>query len=206
MENRRKFYGLSRMGKPIISPSNWSNDTIDDRYDHINKVLSVHPIMDAEDLKFIVKNAFISRIYISVEAERLLRGKMLGSLHGLYSQLISDHVLDLQDGRFGSILSPYFDICKLGDKGLGISIEHVVPGEVYIKDALAVKSFTKTYFKTIFDKVYICLVTSAQAKDLDKFYKSSLPVDPKTGVQYDYKIYPFARYDKSLGGVGIDVY
>ena len=162
MENRRKFYGLDRNGNPKPNPQNWSNDTFDDRYNHINDVLKVHSIMDDEDLKFIIKNAFISRIYISVEAEVILSKKKLNSLQSLYDQLKRDGVLDLQDGRYGPNLSPYFDICKLGDKGLGISIEHVVPGDVYKKAALT--SFSKSDFKSIFDNAYICLVTSKEAK------------------------------------------
>lgn len=201
MENRRKFYGLNRMGKPIISPSNWSNDTFDDRYNHINNVLSAHSIMDDEDLKFIIKNAFISRIYISVEAEKILSKEKLNSLQLLYDQLIRDGVLDLQDGGLGSKLRPYFDICKLGDKGLGISIEHVVPGEVYLKAALT--CFSKSDFDNIFNNAYICLVTSGEAKELDKKWKSILPPNPSTGFPYDFTKYPFARYDAALGGVTI---
>lgn len=101
MENRRKFYGLDRNGNPKPNPQNWSNDTFDDRYNHINDVLKVHSIMDDEDLKFIIKNAFISRIYISVEAEVILSKKKLNSLQSLYDQLKRDGVLDLQDGRYG---------------------------------------------------------------------------------------------------------
>ena len=201
MENRRKFYGLDRNGTPKPNPQNWSNDTFDDRYNHINDVLKVHSIMDDEDLKFIIKNAFISRIYISVEAEVILSKEKLNSLQSLYDQLKRDGVLDLQDGRYGPNLSPYFDICKLGDRGLGISIEHVVPGDVYKKAALT--SFSKSDFKSIFDNAYICLVTSKEAKELDKKWKSVLPPDPNTGLQCDFTKHPFARYDVKLGGVKI---
>ncbi len=194
MENRRKFYtgGL------------WSKDTLEKRYKHIRDVLNIRSIIDEEDLKFVIKNAFVSRIYISVEAEKKLRGKTLKSLQPLYNQLINDGVLDLQDRRFGSKLSPYFDICKLGDKGLGISIEHVVPGEVCKQAAL--KSFSKPDFVNIFNNAYICLVTSNQAKALDKKWKSTLPTDPSTRLPYDFTKYPFARYDGILSGVTIDVH
>lgn len=206
MENRRKFYGLDRKGNPIPNPGNWSDDTFDDRYNHINDVLKVHSIIDDEDLKFIIKNAFISRIYISVEAAEKIRGEKLNSLQPLYDQLIRDGVLNLQDGKYGSRLSPYFDICKLGDKGLGISIEHVVPGEVCKKAAL--KSFSKSDFANIFNNAYICLVTSGQAKALDKKWKDNLP--PIPGIvpesRYDFTKHPFARYDHELGGVSIDIY
>ena len=200
MENRRKYYSSNYRGKSGF----WSHDTLNQRYDHIHDVLSIRSIIDEEDLKFVIKNAFVSRIYISVEAEKKLRGKTLKSLQPLYNQLINDGVLDLQDRRFGSKLSPYFDICKLGDKGLGISIEHVVPGEVCKQAAL--KSFSKPDFVNIFNNAYICLVTSDQAKALDKKWKSTLPPNPRTGFPYDFTKHPFARYDDKLGGEKIDVH
>ena len=202
MENRRKFYGLNRYGKPVRVISNWSGDTISKRLERIEGVLNAWKsgFVDDEDLKFILKNAFISRIYISVEAEVILSKEKLNSLQSLYDQLIRDGVLDLQDGRYGPNLSPYFDICKLGDKGLGISIEHVVPGDVYMKAALT--SFSKSNFKSIFDNAYICLVTSKEAKVLDKKWKSVLPPDPKTGLQCDFTKHPFARYEDA----GIEIH
>ena len=200
MENRRKFYSSNYRGTPGL----WSHDTLDKRYEHIRDVLNVHSIIDDEDLKFIIKNAFISRIYISVKAEKKLKGKIPKSLHSLYNQLTKDGVLDLQDGRFGPKLSPYFDICKLGDKGLGISIEHVVPGEVCKKAALT--KFSKSDFENIFNNAYVCLVTSEEAKELDKKCKSALPQNPKTGLPYDFTKHPFARYDVTLGGVNIEVH
>ena len=201
MENRRKFYFTLRKKNEHGA---WSQDTLEQRYVHILNVLKVYSNMDDEDLKFIIKNAFISRIYISVEAEKILSNEKLNSLQRLYDQLIKDGVLDLQDGRFGSKLSPYFDICKLGDKGLGISIEHVVPGEVCKQTAL--NSFSRYDFKKIFNNAYICLVTSEEAKELDKKWKSVLPTDPSTRLPYDFTKYPFARYDDELGGVKIKVH
>ena len=198
MENRRKFY------TPKKGYTNWSTDSIDERYKHINNVLQAHTIMEYEDLKFVIKNAFISRIYISVDAHKKLKGVPLNSLQNLFNMLDKYRVLDLQDN--GSRLRPYFDICKIGDKGMGISIEHVVPGDVYIKEALKQKSFSKNVFKAIFDKCYICLVTSDQAKLLDKKYKSKMPPNPNTGDDYNFVQFPFARYDKSLGGVGIEIH
>ncbi len=200
MENRRKFYSSNFRGNPGL----WSQDTFDQRYDHICDVLNIHSIMDDEDLKFIIKNAFVSRIYISRKAEKKLRAEKLNSLQSLYNQLIEDGVLDLQDGKHGSILSPYFDICKLGDKGLGISIEHVVPGDVCKQAAL--NSFSRSDFANIFNNAYICLVTSDQAKALDKKWKSNLPPNPQTGKPFDFTKHPFARYDQSLGGVGIEIH
>lgn len=57
MENRRKFYtgGL------------WTHHTIDDRYKNIRWALDAYKngILDEDDLKFIIKNGFVSKIYIS---------------------------------------------------------------------------------------------------------------------------------------------
>lgn len=201
MENRRKFYYTLRKKNEHGA---WSQDTLEQRYKHILNVLKVYSIMDDEDLKFIIKNAFISRIYISVKAEKRLSGRIPKSLNPLYSKLISDGVLNLKDGIYGPNLSPYFDICKLGDKGLGISIEHVVPGEVCKQTAL--KSFSRSDFENIFNNAYICLVTSEEAKVLDKKCKSDLPTNRKTGLPYDFTMYPFARYDDKLGGVKIEIH
>ncbi len=197
MENRRKFYtgGL------------WSKDTLEKRYDHIHDVLSIRSIIDEEDLKFVIKNAFVSRIYISVEAEKKLREETLKSLQTLYNQLIKDGVLDLQDGRFGSKLSPYFDICKLGDKGLGIIIEHVVPAKVYlgdVKEKYAQKKFTFEFFKKVFDAVSICLVTdgedirlSAERPKSKGKGKYTLVSNMPEGYEDKFIDFPFARYEEA---------
>ena len=55
MENRRKFYtgGL------------WAFDTMEQRYDHIKWALDNQNNLDEDELKFIIKNGFVSKIYIS---------------------------------------------------------------------------------------------------------------------------------------------
>ena len=74
MENRRKFYGLNRYGKPVRYISNWSGDTISKRYERVEGVLNAWKsgFVDDEDLKFILKNALVSKIFISVKAKNHL--------------------------------------------------------------------------------------------------------------------------------------
>lgn len=206
MENRNKFYSTSR--DPHLGL--WSSDTLSQRIKHINGVLGAYKngALNKEDVKFAIKNAFVSKIYISEDAKNHLNLKNLGNLKSLYGQLINDCVLDLQDGIYkapNSTLRPYFDICKLGGKGLGVRIEHVVPANVYIEDVLK-NTYNDKKLKELFNKLSICIITSKQAKDLDKKYRNEMPIDKSTNHPIDYKDKPFARYDKALGGIDIDVH
>lgn len=209
MENRRKFYYRLRKKNEHGA---WSLDSHVERYNHILNALEAYGKgMDLEDLKFVIKNAFVSKIFISIEAKKKLDPyKMkMGNLADLYEQLIKDGVLDLAKdvnvGK-GDSLKPFFDICKLGDRKLGISIEHVVPGDEYINKKDGVISlynqecFDFSTFQKIFDKICVCLVTSDEAMKLNASLKSNMP----PGVNYMNK--PFARYDKALDGVGIEVH
>ena len=64
MENRRKFY----VNYKRKNSGAWSGDTLNDRYQHIYNALNAYDSgMDFEDLKFDIKNAFVSRIYVSAE-------------------------------------------------------------------------------------------------------------------------------------------
>ena len=132
-----------------------------------------------------------------------------GNLDTLYDKLVSNGVLDLQD-KINSVpssqLSPYFDICKLGDRGLGVSIEHVVPGDVYLSNNFIMNPFKETVFKGMFDKVSICIVTKEEAKDLDAKLRNEMPLDETSKKPIDYMSYPFARYDKALGGVDVKIH
>ncbi len=200
MENRRKFYSSCRDPQMTL----WSNDTLPQRYDHIKGVMNSYfsGILNKEDLLFAIKNAFVSKIYISVDAKKVLDTKNLGNLQNLYNHLVEYGVLDLQDKihtKHSSVLSPYFDICKLGDRKLGVSIEHVVPGNVYVDDALN-GSFDFKRFQDIFNNVSICIVACTQARDLDKKLRNMMPIDKTTNQPIDYKLKPFARYDDKLNG------
>ena len=201
MENRRKFYSSSRDPQLVL----WSSDKLQERYKHIKGALAAYNngALNKEDLKFCIKNAFVSKIYISEGAKNHLVGKNLGSLTNLYNQLIKNNVLDLQDKIYSapnSTLSLYFDICKLGDKKLGVSIEHVVPGDVYLSEVEVLNNantFDFTAFLSIFDKVSICIVTSQQAKYLDKKLRSTMSISQNI----NFRSQPFARYDSNLNGL-----
>ena len=212
MENRRKFYGLNRYGKPVRVISNWSGDTISKRLERIEGVLNAWKsgFVDDEDLKFILKNALVSKIFISVKAKNHLisLSSSLGYLSGLFSTLISSkiagtpyHGLDLQDTK-PKLHSGYFDICKLGDRGLNVRIEHVIPAAVYI-DAKKIRrdSLMNSYdcgtlksdFRSIFEKISICIVTKDEAEKLDRAgYRDNMP-----SYVSDFRLDPFARYNDS---------
>ena len=57
MENRKKFYpdGL------------WGKDTLQERFQHVMGALDAYrnKIIDEQDLVFVIKNAFVSKIFIS---------------------------------------------------------------------------------------------------------------------------------------------
>lgn len=64
MENRRKFYALNRYGKPTSVFSNWSGDTVSKRFERIEGALDAWSkgVMDDDDLKFVTKNALVSKM------------------------------------------------------------------------------------------------------------------------------------------------
>ena len=72
MENRRKFYtgGL------------WAPDTMEQRYDHIKWALDNHINLDEDELKFIIKNGFVSKIYISDEVMKNYKSSDFGAQGG----------------------------------------------------------------------------------------------------------------------------
>lgn len=203
MENRRKFYYRLRKKNEHGA---WSLDSHVERYKHILNALEAYVKgMDLEDLKFVIKNAFVSKIFISELAKEKLDHYKMGNLTDLYKQLITDCVLDMQKNVIVEKcdpLNPFFDICKLGDRKLGISIEHVVPGDEYINKKDGVISlynqncFDFSTFQKIFDKICVCLVTSDEAMKLNASLKSNMP----PGVNYINK--PFARYEEA----GIEIH
>lgn len=193
MENRRKFYtgGL------------WARDTLKQRYKKICWALDAYNngFLDEDELKFIIKNGFVSKIYISEGVVKKYKPSDFGALWALYNDILS--------GKNAVLGTNVFDICKAVEsrgkayKTKGIIIEHVVPAKVYlgdVKDKYAHKMFTFDYFKKVFDAVSICLVSKDQDASLNRF-KSTMP----DGYE-DFISYPFARYDGKLGGVKIDVH
>ena len=187
MENRKKFYpdGL------------WGKDTLQDRYWHVMDALEAyrHQILDDQDLVFVIKNAFVSKIYVSEGVAKAYPAPqpVFGNLSGLYGQLLKNHVLDLQDTQ-PQLNTEYMKICELGTKVSGqpkIRVEHVVPGKVFMDDVKKITSFDD--FKKLFDAVSICLVTDDEDQKLnDKGLRSSMP----SGVS-DFTVVPLARYNEA---------
>ncbi len=193
MENRRKFYkgGL------------WANHTIEERYEKICWALDAYNngFLDEDELKFIIKNGFVSKIYISDEVMKNYKSSDFGAQGGLYKEILK--------GNNAVLGTNVFDICKaVESRGKaynteGIIIEHVVPAKVYlgdVKEKYAHKMFTFDYFKKVFDAVSICLVSKIQNASLNRF-KSTMPLGYEDFIRF-----PFARYDDKLGGVKIDVH
>ncbi len=68
MESRDNFF----------SGGEWCSDTLEERYDHIKDVLELYNKknnkgkrgIDFTNLKYIIKNAFVSKIFISVGAKK----------------------------------------------------------------------------------------------------------------------------------------
>ncbi|MBQ3753403.1 MAG: hypothetical protein II864_07635 [Prevotella sp.] len=187
MENRRKFYpdGL------------WGKDTLQDRYQHVMGALDAYKngILDDQDLVFVIKNAFVSKIYVSEGVAKAYPAPqpVFGNLSGLYDQLLKNHVLDLQDTQL-QLNTTYMKICELGTKVSGqpkIRVEHVVPGKVFMDDVKKITSFGD--FKKLFDAVSICLVTDDEDQELNaNGLRSSMP----SGVS-DFTVVPLARYNEA---------
>ena len=205
MENRRKFY----------KGGSWDGYTPYDRFVITQWALDAHlnhkgkPYIDNDELNFIIKNAFVSKIYISqavvddIDKVLISNPNILGKIRPIYDKLISDNFLDYS----------YFDICKLGNvlnnkrkkfpKLPHIVVEHVVPGDVYlgkVKDFFIKGKYDSKVFDEIFNAVSICLVSKDQDASLN-IYKSIMPLGYEDFIRY-----PFARYDDELGGVKIDVH
>lgn len=212
MENRSKFYGLGL----------WAKHTLEERYQKICWALDAYRdgCLDDVELDFIIKNAFVSKIYVSekvVESHpKFSESKSL--IRNLYNKLVDEYVLDLQQGKGKPLNDKYFRICQLGinlnkavkvkanNQDKVIVFEHVIPGNLYIDKAKDLQNNNRNNwfeeFKEIFNCVSVCLVTGKQNNDLNQF-KSKMP-DKK----YDEEFinFPFARYDQSLGGVGIEIH
>ena len=187
MENRKKFY----------SDGLWGKDTLQDRYQHVMGALDAYKngILDDQDLVFVIKNAFVSKIYVSEGVVKAYSAPQpaFGNLAGLYDQLLKNHVLDLQDTQ-PQLNTEYMKICELGTKVSGqpkIRVEHVVPGKVFMDDVKKITSFDD--FKKLFYAVSICLVTDNEDQQLNaNGLRSSMP----SGVS-DFTVVPLARYNEA---------
>lgn len=203
MENRNKFF----------TKGAWCSDTLKKRYNHIKNVLDafLQNGIDEDDLKYIIKNAFVSKIYISKEAKEKLdkykthceKAGKDWKLKKLYDEICTDGYLELPGETDG--LS-HFDFCKVIDLQekdseeknikLGLRIEHMVPGKVYIDYVLnmvknGLDNFTQDVFESVFKSVHICIVTADEARNLDKLgFRDKIDANKKN--KFIGK--PFARY------------
>ena len=208
MENRKKF-----------STGSWSSDNLQSRFNHVCAILSISKHLDRQELDFIIKNAFISKVYVSCGVVKAYPhplssfGKRAGQL---YSQLVQDGILNLRDKLPSKLNGIYMDICELGTKvnplvpkndlTKRIHIEHVVPGKVYIDDVIKLyqkNAFKFEEFEKIFNAVSICLVTEAEDDILNavresdgKGIKYRMPYDTN-GIPIDYTTNQFARYQRA---------
>lgn len=209
MENRSKFYGSGL----------WAKHTLKERYQKICWALDAYRAgcLDDVELDFIIKNAFVSKIYVSKEVVKYhpIFSKSKSLIRNLYNQLVNNYVLDLQQGKDKPLNDKYFRICQLGinlnkavknkanNQDKVIVFEHVIPGNLYIDKAKDLQNNKPNNwfeeFKEIFNCISVCLVTGNQNNDLNQF-KSKMPYN------IDFINFPFARYDKSLGGVGIEIH
>ena len=157
MENRRKFYtdGL------------WSKDDLNLRYKHIKWALDNQDNFDEYEFKFIIKNGFVSKIYISEGVSKDYVPSNFGAQKDLFSEIL--------EGKNEVLGTNVFDICKAVESTgksyntKGIIIEHVVPAKVYLGDVKEKYSkgvFTENYFKKIYDAVSICLITKEEDNKL----------------------------------------
>ncbi len=226
MENRTKFY----------TKGAWCNDTCQQRYNHIVWALKAfqHGNIDNEELKFMIKNALVTTIYVSNEVvndyplSSVTKSLFGNNLYELYEKLVNNHKLSFfaRPKQYS-----FFDICKLGDRISSINIkrkkqgqsllpsiniEHTVPAEVYltkIKDSYSNGTLRNDFLK-IFNAVSICLVTKSEDTAINsrpqnggKCLKTNMP-DDANGNPFDFTNHTFARYDKNINGlgIGIDIY
>lgn len=209
MENRKKFYAnYGRRQQTGI----WGKDTLQARFEHVCGALKAYEpprILDDMDLTFAIKNAFVSKVYVScgVVIAYLNALPEFGTLSGLYNQIVKNGVLDLQapNPPSSALHCEYLNICELGTivnplvksgkLQTRVYIEHVVPGKVYmehVKQLLKSNKWNIGEFKKIFDVVSVCLVTEDENKNLNQ-WRNSMP--NANGDPDYYQKYPFARYD-----------
>ena len=224
MENRMKFYGSGL----------WAKHDLITRYNDICWALEAYcdnnnQRLDNLELEFIIKNAFVSKFFISegvFNAYPSYPFPRKTPANKIYTQLISKSVLDLTDtgatiNNNLSLNSDYFriDYCvqkineKVSDKKNNpdkvIVFEHIIPGKEYLKYAIELfrnNAFTLGSFKNIFDKVCVCLITKKEEIDSLSKLVSTMPPDKKNpGKNVDFISHPFARYDVKLNGSNIGI-
>ena len=208
MENRKKFYpgGI------------WGDDTLKKRFDHIRSAIEAYNngVLDQQDLKFVIKNAFVSKIYASSNVVKEYKeyldinkyGDFYGDLTDPFRKLVADGKLDLYEthgslntqylmlGEFGTLVSRLKNNGRINKNKPSVRIEHIIPGNVYFnfdkkgdgKSVLDIAS--QEDFEKIFNVIGICLVTDGEDRELSKKHlRQSMPENVS-----DFMENPFARY------------
>ena len=210
-------------------------DTLQKRYDHVCGALDAYKsgILDDMDLTFAIKNAFVSKVYVSCGVVIAYPNALpeFGTLSGLYNQIVKNGVLDLQaPNPPSSVLHcEYLNICELGTivnpqvkAGVlptRIYIEHVIPAKVYMETVIneykaatdvngnfintTARNTFEKVFNSIFDVVSVCLVTDTENFSLNKVGRSKMPND--IGV-LENSFDPFARYKAADKGKGVKIW
>ena len=107
-------------------------NTLEKRYEHIKWALDNQNNLDEDELKFIIKNGFVSKIYISEGVVKKYKPSDFGTQANLFNEILK--------GKNNVLGTDVFDICKaVESRGKayntkGIIIEHVVPAKVYLGD------------------------------------------------------------------------
>ena len=190
-ENIRKLY------PPVEDKTigSWYNDTDRDRYHRVVRVLDnlQNGNLDEQDVRWFIKCAIISKIYISKGVHLLGDGAWKNPSNPRLQKIL--HQLH----KDGYVTHKEIDIERCRAKG--ICFEHVVPYDVAIESILKLYydgRLSDEKFTQIRSKLNICLVTKEEERELSKSYRQSMP----TGTDWLNKPGDeFARYTKT--GVNI---
>lgn len=183
MENRKKFY--ANYGSRQQTGA-WGKDTLQDRYEHVCGALKAYKsrILDEQDLSFAIKNAFVSKVYVSCGVVKAYptayppnQNPLFGELSPLYKELLKNGKLDFPNiYTFYDKDFNYMNICELGTVvnpqvkadvlRTRIYIEHVIPAKVYMETVInAYKEATdvngnfintnkENDFKQVFNRIF----------------------------------------------------
>lgn len=171
----------------------WYDDSPHDRYNHVVSVLDhyISGVYDISDVNWFIKNAIISRIYLSEGVLRLGDGAWKNPRNKRLQTILS------QIKQNGFATDDYIDIRKCCNK---IRFEHVIPTNIVLDRLIALRrsgqlDFQK--FQQIRSRQCVCLVTIDEEKALSKTYRQQMPsgANWETGNE-------FARYDS----VGVKVH
>lgn len=170
-ENIRKVYPPKTNSKG--TKSNWYHDTPEERYEHVKVVLDryVSGEYDMEDVQWFIKNAVLSRIYISEEALKTFQDNCKKSSNERFKEICQKII------EQGYTDDKYLDIRKFTNK---LRYDHVVPSKVFLAELIRLHkegSLTLEKFNEIRSRLYICILTIKENTEVDKKYRSKMPKD-----------------------------